>query len=55
MTLPPSLARARHVDMDEALARADLHVLLVGHAAFRGSEALRGAGPMDVCGALRRA
>ena len=39
--LPPSLARARQVDMDAALARADLHVLLVGHAAFRGSEALR--------------
>ena len=53
--LPPSLARARQVDMDEALARADLHVLLVGHAAFRGSEALRAVGPMDVCGALRRA
>ena len=53
--LPPSLARARQVDMDEALARADLHVLLVGHAAFRSSDALRNAGPMDVCGALRRA
>ena len=54
-TLPPSLARARQVDMDDALARADLHVLLVGHAAFRASEALRRAGPMDVCGVLQRA
>ena len=35
-SLPPSLARARKADMDEALARADLHVLLVGHSAFRG-------------------
>jgi UDP-N-acetyl-D-mannosaminuronic acid dehydrogenase len=53
--LPPSLARARQVDMDAALAQADLHVLLVGHAAFRDSDGLRQAGLMDVCGALRRA
>ncbi len=50
--LPPSLARAERVDLDAALARADIHVLLVGHSAFRSSEALRAARPMDVCGAL---
>jgi UDP-N-acetyl-D-mannosaminuronic acid dehydrogenase len=53
--LPPSLARARLVDMDDALAQADLHVLLVDHAAFRASKRLREARPMDVCGALRQA
>jgi UDP-N-acetyl-D-mannosaminuronic acid dehydrogenase len=50
--LPPSLAHAEQVDLDEAVARADVNVLLVGHSAFRRSEALRAARPMDVCGAL---
>lgn len=49
-TLPPSLARAKHVDLEAALARADVHVVLVGHAAFRQSETLRAAGALDVCG-----
>jgi UDP-N-acetyl-D-mannosaminuronic acid dehydrogenase len=33
--LPPSLARAVPADPETALARADLHVVLVAHAAFR--------------------
>jgi UDP-N-acetyl-D-mannosaminuronic acid dehydrogenase len=53
--LPKGLSRVEHVELDAALSRADLHVLLVGHAAFRGSEALRKVRPMDMCGAMRRA
>ena len=33
--LPATLGRARHADMETALAEADLHVALVAHAAFR--------------------
>jgi UDP-N-acetyl-D-mannosaminuronic acid dehydrogenase len=33
--LPPSLARAARADLETAFARADLHVILVAHAAFR--------------------
>jgi UDP-N-acetyl-D-mannosaminuronic acid dehydrogenase len=33
--LPPSLARASLADLETALAKADLHVVLVAHQAFR--------------------
>ena len=45
-TLPSSLARAEHVDMEDALSEADLHVVLVGHTAFRSSHELRKAGQL---------
>ncbi|HRO12501.1 MAG TPA: UDP-N-acetyl-D-mannosamine dehydrogenase [Amaricoccus sp.] len=41
-TLPPSLARAERADPETALARADLHVLLVCHSAFRAAMARLG-------------
>ena len=43
-TLPPSLARAEQVDLDTALARADVHVLLVKHSAFLALAARIGPG-----------
>ena len=54
--LPPSLARAKHVELETALAKADVHVLLVGHSEFRRAGAsLRAVRSLDVCGALRSA
>src|SRR5690606_8674846 len=39
--LPKRLDAAKLATMDEALVAADLHVVLVGHSAFRSSNALR--------------
>jgi UDP-N-acetyl-D-mannosaminuronic acid dehydrogenase len=53
-TLPPSLARARRGDVDEVLAQADIHVVLVAHSAFRalGPDAWGDAPPIDIVGLL---
>ncbi len=50
--LPPSLSRGQLVDVDQATAMADIHVLLVGHKDFRTHAGLRAADPLDICGAL---
>ena len=50
VVLPEELARAEHVALDAALERADLHVALVDHAAFRGAAARCGGRLLDFCG-----
>ncbi len=49
--LPPGLDHARLAGLPEALAKADLHAIMVGHDTFRSSARLRAAKPLDFCGA----
>lgn len=54
-SLPDGLDRAVLIDLEDSVGKADLHVVLVAHDAFRSSERLRAANPIDFCGAFARA
>ncbi len=50
--LPASLAGVKKVSLGDALATADIHVILVAHAEFKSSAELRALPVLDFCGAL---
>ena len=52
-SLPADLLRVEHLGVEAALARADLHVLLVGHGLFRGLAARCAGRLLDFCGAVQ--
>jgi UDP-N-acetyl-D-mannosaminuronic acid dehydrogenase len=48
--LPAQLKGAKLANITDALAKADVHIILVGHSVFRSSNALRAAQPLDFVG-----
>lgn len=48
--LPPRLNGVKLAGISDALAAADIHVVLVGHSVFRSSATLRAAQPLDFAG-----
>ncbi|WP_113154397.1 UDP-N-acetyl-D-mannosamine dehydrogenase [Nitratireductor sp. OM-1] len=51
-SLPSNLSPAQPSTLEEAVSGADIHVVLVGHKAFKTSRLLHGVSPLDFSGAI---
>jgi len=51
-SLPTNLGTAQLSALEEAVSSADIHVVLVGHEAFKASQLLRGVSTLDFSGAI---